>query len=185
MIVATLILLAVVILLGAGCSSSTAGDMVGLNLPPPASVQNYNGLIATYSEKNHLDSELVTAVIEMESGGDAKAVSPQGAMGLMQLMPGTAEDLGVQDPYDPEENIAGGTLYLRRMLDHFDQDLSLALAAYNAGPGAVEKYGGIPPYPETSRYVDGVLSLYHAYKSLNESSPATTPSGTSASTTDR
>jgi soluble lytic murein transglycosylase-like protein len=113
----------------------------------------FDELIAEHAKANDLNPVLVRAVIQTESAFNPRAVSRVGAMGLMQLMPGTARDLGVEDPFDPEENIRGGTKYLRALLDRFDGNVEHALAAYNAGPGAVEKYDGIPPYRETRNYV--------------------------------
>lgn len=104
------------------------------------------------------------AVVANESAFDPRATSPAGAQGLMQLEPATALELGVADAYDPGQNIEGGTRYIRGLLDRFHGDTALALAAYNAGPGAVEKYGGIPPYAETRAYVDNVLESYRRYK---------------------
>lgn len=106
-----------------------------------------------------LEPRLVQALVQVESGYNRKARSNKGAMGLMQLMPGTASDLAVADPWDPEQNLRGGTSYLRQMLDRFG-GLELALAAYNAGPEAVVKYGGVPPYEETRAYVRRVLGLF-------------------------
>ncbi len=112
------------------------------------------------AERNNLEEKLVRAVIYVESGEDPLAVSSKGAQGLMQLMPGTAEEVGVTDPLAPRDNVRGGISYLAQMLRRFDGDIRLALAAYNAGPAAVEKYGGIPPYPETQRYVEKVMKIY-------------------------
>ncbi len=107
-----------------------------------------------------IDPKLVEAVVIAESGGNATAKSSVGAEGLMQLMPGTAAGLGVTNPYDPVQNVQGGITYLLEMLQLFKGNLQLAIAAYNAGPGAVEKYGGIPPYTQTQNYVHEVLGLY-------------------------
>ena len=117
-------------------------------------------LIETHSQRQDLDPDLVRAVVRVESSFNPHARSRKGAMGLMQLMPATANSLDVDDPYDPEQNLRGGTTYLRRMLDRFGGDLELALAGYNAGPEAVDRYRGLPPYPETHAYVDRVLRLF-------------------------
>lgn len=123
-----------------------------------------NDLISKYSDKNGLDENFVKAVINQESGFNPNATSKCGAMGLMQLMPSTAEGLGVKNAYDAEQNIEGGTKYLKGLMDRFNNDKSLALAAYNAGPNAVKKYGGIPPYAETQNYVKNILSKYDKMK---------------------
>ena len=121
-------------------------------------------LIATFSEKYDIDSDFIKAIIKQESGFNANATSKKGAMGLMQLMPKTAESLGVVDAYNPSENIEGGVKYLRQMLDKYDNNKEMALAAYNAGPGAVQKYGGIPPYKETQNYVKTIMNTYNKVK---------------------
>jgi hypothetical protein len=113
-------------------------------------------LVKKYAQKYGLDEKLVRVVLRQESGGNPLAVSPKGAMGLMQLMPETAKSLGVQNAFDPEENVAGGVKYLKHCLTRFQQDVVLALAAYNAGPEAVEKYGGVPPYQETENFVAAI-----------------------------
>lgn len=123
-----------------------------------------NGLIDSYSQKNGLDADFVRAVVKQESGFNERATSRCGAAGLMQLMPGTARSLGVKNPYDAEDNVKGGTKMLANLLKTYGGNKELALAAYNAGGGAVKKYGGIPPYGETQRYVKNVLSIYNRYK---------------------
>lgn len=123
-----------------------------------------DSLIEKYSSKNGLDKDFVKALVKQESGFNPNATSKCGAMGLMQLMPSTALGLGVSNAYDIEQNIAGGTKYLKSMIDRFNGDEKLALAAYNAGPNAVKKYGGIPPYQETQNYVKNVLSIYENMK---------------------
>jgi soluble lytic murein transglycosylase-like protein len=121
---------------------------------------DFDGIVVNKAAKYKIDPSLVHAVIKTESNGDPYAVSRKGAMGLMQLMPGTADDLEVRNPFDPEENIEGGTRYLRYLIEKFGGDLTLALAAYNAGPTLVEKRGSVPEISETKRYVKKVLSLY-------------------------
>lgn len=118
----------------------------------------FEEVIQAAARREGVDEHLVKAVVEAESSFNPKAVSPAGAKGLMQLMDGTARALGVKDPFDPVANVKGGVQFLRSMLDRFGS-VPLALAAYNAGPGAVEKYGGVPPYSETKAYVDKVLQL--------------------------
>ena len=122
---------------------------------------DYHSIILAKAETYDIDPSLIKAVIETESNWDCMAISTKGAMGLMQLMPGTASDMNVRNPFNPEENIEGGTRYLKYLLERFQGDLTLALAAYNAGPNAVEKYGYVPPYSETRQYVSKVLSLYN------------------------
>jgi soluble lytic murein transglycosylase-like protein len=139
--------------------AAAAGAATPATKPVPgAGDSRFAGLIEQYAQKHGLDAALIRRVIEMESGFDPKAVSRKGAVGLMQLMPGTAKDMGVTDPFDPEENIAGGSKYLAGLIQRYEGDLSRALAAYNAGPETVRKYGGVPPYPETERYVERILA---------------------------
>jgi hypothetical protein len=116
----------------------------------------FDALIEDHALRNGLAPELVRAVIQVESGFNSLAVSPKGAMGLMQLMPATARDFGVINPFHPEQNIAAGVRYLRQLLDRYDSNVELALAAYNAGPASVERYSGVPPYRETRDYVKKV-----------------------------
>lgn len=133
-------------------------------MPTKASKEEINELINEYSAKNNLDADFVRSVVNQESGFNSNATSRCGAMGLMQLMPSTAKGLGVVNAYDAEQNIEGGTKYLRGLMDRFDNKKELALAAYNAGPNAVKKYGGIPPYKETQNYVKNIMSAYNRTK---------------------
>ncbi len=121
-------------------------------------------LIARSARTFELEEALIKAVIKVESNYDTRAVSSKGAQGLMQLIPSTAQAMQVSDPFNAAENIRGGSRYLRLMLDQFDGDLELALAAYNAGPGNVRRYGGIPPFPETQNYVRKVKEYLQAYR---------------------
>jgi len=116
-------------------------------------------MIHEAAAKYAVDPKLVSAVAEVESGGNQNAVSSAGAIGVMQLMPDTAAELGV-NPYDMKSNVEGGAKYLREMLDTFDGDVKKAVAAYNAGPNAVKAYGGVPPYAQTQNYVTSVLDIY-------------------------
>ena len=118
-----------------------------------AGVARWESLIQKYAGQYNVSADLVRAVIDQESNGDPRVVSRAGAMGLMQLMPANVREAGVSDPFDPEQNVRAGVAHLREHLDRYDGDVRLALAAYNAGPGNVAKYGGIPPFRETQNYV--------------------------------
>lgn len=131
---------------------------------------DYDGMIREASSKYNVDASLIKAVIKQESGYNPRAESHCGAMGLMQLMPETAAEMGVTDAFDPYQNIMGGTKYLKQMLDTFNGNMTKAIAAYNAGPGAVMQSNGIPPYPETQNYVSVVLDNYQHYKQSGGSS---------------
>lgn len=124
---------------------------------------DFDSYIKKAAQENNIDSNLLKAVIKAESGFNANAKSPVGAQGLMQLMPATAKSLGVENPFDAEQNIKGGAKYLSGLLKRFDGKLENALAAYNAGAGAVNKYGGVPPYKETQNYVKKVLGYHREF----------------------
>lgn len=142
--------------------TSSCGGLTSAKLD--ARARGYSELIGRYADETGVEPALIKAVMRVESCFDHKAVSRVGARGLMQLMPQTAADLGVNDSFDPAQNIRGGARYLSQMLGRFNNDLKLALAAYNAGPGAVERFKGIPPFPETQSYVERVRSHYERYR---------------------
>jgi soluble lytic murein transglycosylase-like protein len=139
-------------------------DAPAFTTPSAPAGEHFGDLITSSAARWHVDRALMKAIVANESAFDPRATSPAGAQGLMQLEPATAAELGVSNAYDPRQNIDGGTRYVRGLLDRFHGDAALAAAAYNAGPGAVEKYGGIPPYAETRAYVENVLESYRRYK---------------------
>ncbi len=132
--------------------------------PKPVSALDVKTAVANASDKHLLDADLIESVIRAESNFNPKAVSPKGARGLMQLMPDTAAKLGVQDSFDTQANVDGGTRYLRELLARYHNDLAKALAAYNAGPQRVEQYHGVPPYRETRAYVAGIIRDFNRKK---------------------
>ena len=146
-----------VALVFAGLSGCSGGGFMpgGVHAMPASQLQN---IVRTYAQANSVDPKLVASVIDAESHGDPSAVSRVGAQGLMQLMPGTASMYRVANPFDPYMNVDGGTRYLRDLLKRYKGNVRLAVAAYNAGPGAVDAAHGIPPFAETRAYVDRVVS---------------------------
>ena len=159
--------------MGGGTVEIAAEDVVAIEpeevftpLPAqPVVKAPYRELVEAAAERYKVDADLITSVIAVESNFDPKALSPKNARGLMQLLPETAERLGVQNIYDPKENIEAGTRYLRELLQRYNNDLALALAAYNAGPERVQQYGRVPPFAETLSYVRRVKRTYEKSKS--------------------
>ena len=159
--------------MGGGTVEIAAEDVVAIEpeevftpLPAkPVVKAPYRELVEAAAARYRVDADLITSVIAVESNFDPKALSPKNARGLMQLLPETAERLGVQNIYDPKENIEAGTRYLRELLQRYNNDLALALAAYNAGPERVQQYGRVPPFPETLSYVRRVKRSYDKSKS--------------------
>lgn len=151
-----------------GDSSQSNGVMPAAgairNVVPGEGISPWMSVIEEKANRYGVDPALVAAVMTQESGGNARAVSPVGAIGLMQLMPETAKGLGVKNPFEPVENIEGGAKYLASLLRQFDGNLIFAVAAYNAGPGAVRMYNGVPPYEETQTYVRKVLGYFFEYR---------------------
>ena len=145
----------------------------------------YRELVEAAAARYRVDADLITSVIAVESNFDPKALSPKNARGLMQLLPETAQRMGVQNIYDPQENINAGTRYLRELLQRYNSDLALALAAYNAGPEAVEQYGRVPPFEETLSYVRRVKRSYEKSKSKTFAKKPASPGAMAATSRQR
>ena len=143
-----------------------------VQMPGPVTImtaptkEEMHEMLAHAGARHNIDADLLASVVRAESGGQVRAVSRTGAMGLMQLMPGTANAMGVDDAFRPEQNISGGTAYLDSLLTRYHDNVALALAAYNAGPGAVDKYHGVPPYRETREYVARVIREFNRRKQM-------------------
>ncbi len=138
-------------------AAAVSGNIGRINNPSKSQIIN---MVEQIAQKHGVDDKLVKALIKQESGFNPKAKSKAGAMGLMQLMPSTAKGLGVTDAYNPVQNVEGGIRYLKSMLNKYNGNIILALAAYNAGPAAVDKYDGVPPYKETQNYIKNILANY-------------------------
>jgi soluble lytic murein transglycosylase-like protein len=157
----------------------------GTRMFPAAPAPNITEVVKDASGRYQLDPDLVDSVIKAESGFNVRAVSPKGAQGLMQLMPGTASHLGVPNAFDPRANVNGGTKYLRELLERYNFDLVKALAAYNAGPQRVQKFGGVPPYYETRAYVARIVRDFNRKKLAEQKASARTNTGTAANSKKR
>jgi len=162
---------------GVSSTPSTTGDFAATlqeaSAPGGESSGQYDSMVEEAARRYGIEPAVLHGLIEQESGFDPSATSSAGAEGLTQLMPGTASSMGVSNPLNPSESIEGGARYLSQLLNQFGGNVSEALAAYNAGPGAVEQYGGIPPYGETESYVSKVLADAETYRQTSEQ-PATT-----------
>lgn len=153
--------LGVLMLLGLLYGCSGAGYLP--YAPHALSPSDLQTLVSSASARNDVAPGLVNAVVMAESAGDPSAISTAGAQGLMQLMPGTSAGCGIENPFDPSQNVDCGTRYLHELLARYDNNVEFAVAAYNAGPGAVDAYHGVPPYAETRAYVSRVLTAYRNY----------------------
>jgi soluble lytic murein transglycosylase-like protein len=161
--------------------SATAAPAPGAPAASTGAATPFAAEIDAAAARHGVDPALLRGLIRQESGFDPNATSPAGALGLCQLMPATAAGLGVTNPRDPVQNIEGGAKYLKAQLDRFGGDVSKALAAYNAGPGAVQKYNGVPPYAETQAYVQRVTGYANEYRqAASAAAPAVAPAGVSA-----
>jgi hypothetical protein len=152
-------------LIGSNSENKELLELLYKNIQTKGS-SDINKTIDDASQTFGVDKSLIKAVIQQESEYNKSAVSPKGAMGLMQLMPQTAEMLGVDNPFDVRQNVFGGTRYLKMLLTKYNNDLNLSLAAYNAGPGAVDQYGDVPPFDETQNYVKNVIQNYNSFKNF-------------------
>ncbi len=158
---------------------TAATVVVPASMAKPQSLkpQDLNQVINTISDRHHIDPDFISSVIHAESGFNPRAVSPKGARGLMQLMPGTASKLGVSNAFDPSANVEGGTRYLTELLQRYNFDVIKALAAYNAGPLRVQQYGGVPPYQETRAYVARIVRDYNRKKIAQRKAAAAATKG--------
>jgi soluble lytic murein transglycosylase-like protein len=161
-------------LVPASVPAAAAFTPVRVAKPAALKPQDLKEVINTISDQHHLDPDFISSVIHAESGFNPRAVSPKGAQGLMQLMPGTASKLGVTNSFDPRSNVEGGTRYLSELLERYNFDVIKALAAYNAGPHRVQQYGGVPPYYETRTYVARIVRDYNRKKIAERKAAAAT-----------